>query len=227
MINTLKSNKTTIIGIVLILALLFIQQLTFSPFLKGIGASVGASTFLISRLLMWFCLLVLWFYVLKVEKQKFIVWEEKNYNIPFYIVSVVLMFIIIITGVTCIQKAISLLGLKSNGASLIRIVNIFKKNYWLMIFTALTAGIVEELIFRAYIQPRLEIIFKSPVVAIIISSIFFGLLHFQYGTIMNVLGPIFIGAVFAVHYWKFKNIKILIFSHFLWDFILLSISLKK
>ncbi|MFC3363541.1 CPBP family intramembrane glutamic endopeptidase [Pedobacter fastidiosus] len=209
------------------MALLFIQQLTFSPFLKSIGASVNATTLFISRLLIWFCLLLIWFYSIKFEKQKLLIWEEKNYNIPFYIISVILMFIIIIIGVTCIQKAISLLGLKSNSASLVRIVNIFKKNYWLMIFTALTAGIVEELIFRAYIQPRLELLFKSPAVAIIISSFLFGLLHFQYGTIINVLGPIFIGAVFAIHYWKFRNIKVLIFSHFLWDFILLSISLKR
>lgn len=227
MIETLKSNKNIIIGIVFILALLFIQQLTFSPFLKSIGASVNATTLFVSRLLIWFCLLLLWFFTLKFEKQMFMMWEEKNYNIPFYIISVILMFVIIIIGVSCIQKAISLLGLKSNSASLVRIINIFKKNYWLMIFTAITAGIVEELIFRAYIQPRLEIIFKSPAVAIIISSLFFGLLHFQYGTIINVLGPIFIGAVFAVHYWKFRNIKVLIFSHFLWDFILLSISLKR
>ncbi|MBC6112390.1 CPBP family intramembrane metalloprotease [Pedobacter sp. CCM 8938] len=227
MIKTLKSNRSVIIGVIFILALLFIQQLTFSPFLKSIGASVNATTLFISRLLIWFCLLLIWFYSIKFEKQKLLIWEEKNYNIPFYIISVILMFIIIIIGVTCIQKAISLLGLKSNSASLVRIVNIFKKNYWLMIFTALTAGIVEELIFRAYIQPRLELLFKSPAVAIIISSFLFGLLHFQYGTIINVLGPIFIGAVFAIHYWKFRNIKVLIFSHFLWDFILLSISLKR
>lgn len=227
MIKTLKSNRSVIIGVIFILALLFIQQLTFSPFLKSIGASVNATTLFISRLLIWFCLLLIWFYSIKFEKQKLLIWEEKNYNIPFYIISVILMFIIIIVGVTCIQKAISLLGLKSNSASLVKIVNIFKKNYWLMIFTAITAGIVEELIFRAYIQPRLELLFKSPAVAIIISSFLFGLLHFQYGTIINVLGPIFIGAVFAIHYWKFRNIKVLIFSHFLWDFILLSISLKR
>ncbi|MGK4568498.1 CPBP family glutamic-type intramembrane protease [Flavobacterium sp. 3HN19-14] len=33
--------------------------------------------------------------------------------------------------------------------------------------------------------------------------------------------PFIIGTVFAVYYWKFRNIKILMICHFLWDFILL------
>ncbi|PWS26483.1 hypothetical protein DHW03_17035 [Pedobacter yonginense] len=225
--DTVKSNKRIIIGVIFILALLFVQQITFSPFLKSIGATANGITVFTSRLLMWFSLLLLWFYTIKIEKQKFIIWEEKNYNIPFYIVSVILMFIAIIIGIVFIHKIVALLGLKSNSASLVRIIAIFKTHYWLMVVTAITAGIVEELIFRAYMQPRLEHLFKSPVSAIVVSSVLFGLLHFQYGTLINVLGPIFIGAIFAIHYYKFRNIKVLILSHFLWDFILLTLSLKK
>ncbi|MGH2565030.1 MAG: CPBP family glutamic-type intramembrane protease [Ginsengibacter sp.] len=36
---------------------------------------------------------------------------------------------------------------------------------------------------------------------------------------MNVVGPVFIGIVFAFYYWKWRNIKVVILCHFLWDFI--------
>lgn len=92
-----------------------------------------------------------------------------------------------------------------------------------MVFTALTAGVTEEFIFRGYLQPRLTVIFKNPYAAIILSSLLFGLLHFKYGTLANVIGPIFIGLIFSLYYWKYRNLTVLILCHFLWDLISLLI----
>ena len=68
------------------------------------------------------------------------------------------------------------------------------------------------------------IIFKNPYLAIIVNSMLFGLLHIKYGTVINVLAPIFIGFVFSYYYWRFKNIKVVILCHFLWDLIAIFIS---
>ena len=93
-----------------------------------------------------------------------------------------------------------------------------KNNYPLLIFTCLTAGITEELVFRGYLMPRLQLFFKNNYASIVISSLLFGLMHVGYGTIFQVVGSMMIGLVFAIHYQKFRNIKILIFCHFFWDF---------
>jgi len=100
-------------------------------------------------------------------------------------------------------------------------MDVFKSNYWLMTFTCITAGITEELVFRAYLMPRIQALVKGPYVAIIGSSIVFGLFHIGYGTVMNVVGPFVIGIIFSIYYYNYRNIRVLILSHFLWDYILL------
>ena len=102
---------------------------------------------------------------------------------------------------------------------LLQLSSIFKNNYFLIVFTCLTAGVIEELLMRAYIQPRIEKIYNSPVLGITVSALLFGILHSSYGTIGQVVVPFFIGIVFAVFYKKYSNIKILIICHFMFDFI--------
>jgi membrane protease YdiL (CAAX protease family) len=95
-----------------------------------------------------------------------------------------------------------------------------------LVFSALTAGITEELIFRAYIMPRLLIFFKNAYLPIVVSALFFGLMHVSYGTLMQVLGPFYIGVIFGIYYYKFRNIKVLIVCHFLWDLIALLVKTR-
>ncbi|WP_194140249.1 CPBP family intramembrane glutamic endopeptidase [Flavobacterium hungaricum] len=100
---------------------------------------------------------------------------------------------------------------------------LFKKSYFLLFFTCVTAGITEELIFRGYLLPRLEIVLKNKISAIVLSSILFGLMHIGYGTLLHIIGPTVIGLVFAFQYEKYRNIKILILCHFLWDLLILTL----
>jgi membrane protease YdiL (CAAX protease family) len=84
----------------------------------------------------------------------------------------------------------------------------------------------EEIIFRGYLLPRLEILLKNKNLSVIISSLFFGLIHYGYGTSIQIIGP-HSNRAFGVHYQKYRNIKILIICHFLWDLIALLVKLAK
>ena len=96
----------------------------------------------------------------------------------------------------------------------------------LKFFIAFTAGVVEEFIFRGYLLPRLQLFFSSKHWPIVIGAILFGLAHFRYGTIMNVAGPIILGLIVGYHYQKYRNIKVLIITHFLYDFVVLAMQFQ-
>jgi hypothetical protein len=177
------------------------------------------ATFFISRLIYWLALALLWLYAAKIEKQPVLIWKEKRYTALQYTGSFFLIFLILIIGMVLINFLYSLTGLNKTSTALADTIDILREHFLLAFFTSLTAGIVEEFIFRGYIQPRLERILKNSTAAIIISSLLFGLLHYKYGTVINVIGPFFIGLVFAVYYWKYRNIKMIIFCHFVWDMI--------
>jgi membrane protease YdiL (CAAX protease family) len=102
-------------------------------------------------------------------------------------------------------------------------VILLKKNNLLLLFTVFTAGITEELINRGYIHSRLEALTNNKNVAITASSLLFGILHYTYGNFYQIIGPFVIGLVFAFYYSKYRNIKILIICHILWNLMALLI----
>ncbi|SER58692.1 CPBP family intramembrane glutamic endopeptidase [Pedobacter rhizosphaerae] len=221
------STKSPIIGVTIVIALLFGAIIFMSKLFQLLHLPVGGQTIFISRLIFWLLLLATWAYATKLEGQKLILWKEKDYNFWFYPLSIIGMFFLIAFSAAILGLIVKIFHLETESVAIKRMIKIFKNNYALLLFTAVTAGITEEVLFRGYIQPRLEMYFKNPYIAIVVSSILFGLLHCTYGTVINILGPIFISLIFAVHYWKFKNLKILIFSHFLWDFVLLEIAIRR
>jgi len=206
-------------GIAFILTWLFLVSLISLPFsLHWLGlAKLTPTVFFISRIFYWIGLILLWLYCTKIEKLKLLIWEEKKYKPFYYILSIIIIILIIYAGSFGIQKLLSLAKLETKSSTLGELVGIFKTNKFLLVFTAITAGFTEELVVRGYLQTRLAIIFKNPWVAIIVSSLLFGLLHYKYGTLHNVIIPVFIGLIFAYHYWKYRNIKILIICHCLID----------
>jgi membrane protease YdiL (CAAX protease family) len=225
--------KPKLLKIITGIALAFLL-LSFFPlggstsFLRSIGLQkVNASFFFITRLYSWLCVILIWLYAIKIEKQPLLLWEEKKQSLKIYILSILSLFGIIFAGMLFIQAILHFTHLNNKSNVLSNLVIIFRQNKWLMLFTAITAGVTEELIFRGYLLTRLELLFKNTHVAIFISSILFGLLHLKYGTVFNVLGPFFIGLVFAYHYKYFKNIKIIILCHFLWDIMAMLILVNK
>lgn len=119
---------------------------------------------------------------------------------------------------------LQLCGIKNDTSYIQKLVPILQQYKVYIPIISITAGIVEELVFRGYLFPRFEEIFKNTDIAIILSASVFGLLHISYGTIAQVAFPFLFGVVAALHYKKHRNIKTLIYAHFLWDFLLLCIT---
>lgn len=221
MTDYLKTTKKSVLigGILFLLLILFtvaasFQLLEYTNFSKQI-------TFFISRLAIWVCLLLLYMYSIKIERQPFLLWPEEKYSLKFFIKSVVkLMFSLFLTMLV-VYFIFKITDSNIDSKTMNEIMNLFKNNIFLILFTSITAGVTEELIFRGYLVPRLEILLKNTHVAILTSSILFGLIHYSYGTLIQIIGPVFMGIIFALHYQKYKNIKILIMCHFLWDLLAL------
>lgn len=213
------------VGIVLTFVLLALSMLYSIPLINHFFhfKTITADLFFYNRLSLWLVLLLILAYNFFIENRSFFVWEDKKYSFGFYFAAVICLYFICAIGGAFLNAIIMLLTHEKVSDKLLQLSSIFKNNYLLIIFTCLTAGVIEELLMRAYIQPRIEKIYKSPVLGIIISALLFAILHSTYGTIGQVVVPFFIGIVFALFYKKYSNIKILIICHFMFDFISLMV----
>ncbi|MGL5438842.1 MAG: CPBP family intramembrane glutamic endopeptidase, partial [Filifactoraceae bacterium] len=72
-------------------------------------------------------------------------------------------------------------------------------------------GFSEELIFRGYFLERFRSIFKSDILGILLSSILFGLAHYNKG-ISNIIAASFIGIIFSISKLKFKDCDVIALS---------------
>lgn len=209
------------VGIVLTFVLLAFAMLYSIPLINQFFyfKTITADLFFYNRLSLWFVLLLILIYNFFIENRSFFVWEDKKYSVGFYFGAVVCIYLICAIGGAFLNGIIMLITHEKVSDKLMQLSSIFKNNYFLIIFTCLTAGVIEELLMRAYIQPRIEKLYNSPLLGIIISSLLFAILHSTYGTIGQVVVPFFIGIVFSLFYKKYSNIKILIICHFMFDFI--------
>lgn len=209
------------VGILLTFVLLAAVMLYIFPVISmmtGVQV-VTAKVFLISRVAIWMVLGIIILYSLLAEKQTFLLWKEKKYPVLFYLKAVLALYFICSFGGAFLNAAIQLLMNEKISDKLLQLSSVFKDDYFLIVFTCLTAGAVEELLMRGYLQPRIEKIYNSPLAGIMVSALLFGILHSTYGTISQVIVPFFIGVVFAVFYKKYSNIIVLIICHFMIDFI--------
>ncbi len=226
--TTSKSiQKRTIIGIIIVL----IIQLILMPFLNNALLRLlkleehNIFTFFLSRIIYWVSLLGVFLYSIKVEKRQILIWKGKKRSILFYLISSLCLTIIIYSLTVINHLVVNYFSPQEVSPQISRLIEIFNKNIWLVFFTSITAGLVEEVIFRGYIQTRLVEVTKNKIIGIALSATTFGLLHLGYGTIINILDPILLGIIFSIHYQWFKNIKILIILHSLYDIIILWLNL--
>lgn len=178
---------------------------------------INPAALYLSRLVFWSCLGLVWLYARFIEKQKLLIREEKKYSFLLYCASVIAVLAGLTIALGFVGETLKKLGYDENSARFDEMLKLFRGNYFLIFFTSVTAGFVEELLFRGYLLSRMELVFKSPVIAIFLSSILFGLMHFGYGTVYQLVGPFIIGLGFAFYYWQFRNIKVVIFCHCIWD----------
>ncbi len=218
-------NGRYTLGVLLTFVLLGGVMLYVFPavqFISG-GKAGSAAAFAYSRIVLWLVLLITFMYSLLIEKQSLLLWKDKTYPFGFYLKKIFSLYLICAVGGSFLNFLIRFFTHESMSSKIVQLSYIFKNNYSLIIFTCLTAGIVEELLMRGYIQTRIERIYKNQYAGVFVSAVLFGILHSAYGTIGQVAVPCFIGIVFAMFYKIYSNIKILIICHFMYDFISLMI----
>ena len=192
-----------------------------------LGTTTMNGTFIfIAELLYWLTLLFVWLYSSNIEKQNLLIWQEKQYGFWMHIKSILAIFGMIILIALPILAVLNHFHLVQESRRAVELRTLLQANRPLLLFACLTAGVTEEFIFRGYLLPRFEVFFKNPHIAIILSSVLFGLMHLGYGTISQVVGPLIIGLVLGYYYWRYCNIAIPIICHFLWDFMSLSLTIK-
>jgi membrane protease YdiL (CAAX protease family) len=205
-----KSESRKVIYSVLIIIGLHICWLLTSLFLRDMYI---AGRMLITRTTYWLCFGAICWYAARIEKQPLLLWPEKRHPFVFYIGSLVLMLLMIVLIAVAIALPLSRMGFKPSNL----VLQILTLPLSIKLYTVITAGVVEELVFRGYIQSRLQLLFKTEYPPILLSALCFALLHASYGTLINILMPFIIGLIFAFHYYKYRNIKILIICHLLID----------
>ncbi len=214
------------LGILFILLVLFLSSLLgTTPFLHFFGLTTVNLTLLIfSRVLYWFFVLLLWWYATNVEQTSFLLNKTNQLTTFDFGVHVVLLMVVLYLIIPFFGFAMFKMGMVHKSKKIEELWVLTKGRWWLIVLISITAGFVEEMIFRGYIQPRLQQLTKSPVVAILVTSLLFGALHYRYGTLINVVGPFVIGIILGIYYFRYKQIAVVITCHFLWDFISLSVS---
>ncbi|MFH0884444.1 MAG: CPBP family intramembrane glutamic endopeptidase [Candidatus Micrarchaeota archaeon] len=83
-----------------------------------------------------------------------------------------------------------------------------------LLFAVVGAPLTEELFFRAFLVPR---------TGIVISAIVFGLLHFAYGSVVEVLGALVIGLVLGASYKFSKSVAPCMLAHLLYNAISITV----
>lgn len=219
-LNTIDAKKSTILtGIIWAIILFVVPALGFRYFYTVIDPSLSISNkFVISRIIFWLWLLAIYLYCVKIEKQPFLLWGESRYPIGTYVASVFLTLLTIFVGAFIIALFIKHIGFNNYSEVVQEIKHL---SIPVKLLGVLTAAFVEEFIFRGYLIPRLNLFFRNVHLPILISAILFGLGHIKYGTVTNTIGPFFIGLVFGYHYYRYRNIKILIICHFVIDYLAL------
>jgi membrane protease YdiL (CAAX protease family) len=220
-----KSNQTTrttqtSIGLVLWVVL----QVGLFASIRGLihfNPRITASTlFLVSRIFFWCCLFAIWLYAVRVERLPLLLWKEKRLGTGNFIVSVIVLLIVAFLGSAIVAILLKMMGLLQQSPV---IKWLLAMSLPLKLFAVISAGVIEELYFRAYLMSRLQLYFKGPWPGIILSALVFGLVHAGFGTIVNLIVPFYIGLLFGWYYKQYRNIKVLIICHFLIDLISLVI----
>ena len=176
-----------------------------------------------SRFIYWGVVVVLLFYAFKIERQPLLLWKEENNTIGFFLLSVFLLYLSSI-GAAIISAIPILLGEHENNAVIKKITALITGHQAMIFFIALTAGVTEELIFRGYLLTRLSQWLKNNVAAVIVSSLLFAALHYKYGSLRELIFTFLIGMIFSIYYIKYRNIKAVIVTHFLIDYINMNIA---
>ncbi len=208
-----KRQYNTIILAGIAIAVLFAPIVDTLLFLKNF---LPLWRLIISTAVTWITLPVLYQYAIKVEDRPFLLWEEQKFNVFFFIISIIVLFLLVF----CAQLIAIIpfrLGFHDDYTVMHYWNKIIKQNMFMVFFICMSAGITEELLLRGYILPRLTLIFKSNYAPVILSALVFSLLHLGYHNVSECIFTFLFGLICAVYYIKYQNLTVLVVFHFLFD----------
>lgn len=216
-----KKSYGQILGIIGICALMYsVSNFSVSIILENFNQEKPTVPIVFfNRILLWVCLFLFFLYVKYYLKEKFIPWEEQNLSLWKTVVSIIGIIGFLVVGFVVLVLIIQSMDFATQWEGIDDIRKLTLQNLPLLIFTCFTAAVIEEILFRGYILPTLSNITNSVNLGIIISSILFGLMHLSYGTAHQVIIPIYFGIIFSTYYSKFRNLKVVIFCHFIWNLV--------
>lgn len=220
MTETITLSKKQIVPGIGIMLLLFITPMVLG-YWGILKTNRNIFSLVIHECYVWFILFVVYMYATKVEKRKLLILPESDLTLKQTLKNIFRLILSFVAMSIAVNVILHLVGIKNDSISIQKLIPILRQYKIFILIISITAGVVEELVFRAYLFTRLEELFKNSDTAIVISAILFGLLHISYGTIAQVAFPFLFGVLTALHYKKHRNIKTLIYTHFLWDFLLL------
>jgi membrane protease YdiL (CAAX protease family) len=217
-----QSTPVILYGIGLTIVLFFAWQFGFRYFaLSRAHELSSASLFFISRLGYWVFAGIIYWYATRAERQPLLLWPNSREKAAWYIKTVLLILMSTVAGTIIIGLSLKYMGFKMDSNA---IKTMLKFSVPLKLLAVVTAAFTEELIFRGYLIPRLQLYLNNRHAAIIFAAALFGLGHMGYGTAVNMLVPLFIGLLFGYHYYRYRNIAALIICHFIIDFVSLILS---
>ena len=176
MTDSLPKPSTILGGILLTLLIMLvlstgIEMLALRPLIP----KHFEVAYFIDRTFYWASIAVLWLFATKVEKQPLLIWKDNRYSIGTLLSHLVALLFITVICVYLAGFLISWMTHEGPTKLAPKVAEFLRDKMFLLFFTALTAGVTEEIIFRGYLQTRLEQLLKNPYWAIFISSLIFGL----------------------------------------------------
>ena len=210
----INQKQIQIFGI-LLLILIFAGIFSFG---KSISSAFEINStinkFFLSRILLLLIPLTAYFFSRFVEKDYFFLWKNSPKKLIFYLGVVGFIFVVFpIIGLS-VKYLLDILKLNSPE---VKSIENFRNFPILLLCASIFAGVFEEIIFRGYLIPRLMNLTKNKIFSVIISSAVFALAHFRYGTLAMIINPFLFGVVLGILYIKYRNLKVLILAHCLWD----------
>lgn len=203
-----------ILGIVISLAFPFICRYLLIPRHTDLQHQL-----LYSRFVFYAEVFTLFLFARYVERSPLLLWTEQRYRFFPYLLLIGIAFVLAFGAGMVANIVVAILHWHEDNRIMIRYMRLISHSWWMLIFCAATAGITEELIFRAYLLPRLQLLFNNPYAAIVFNSVLFSAMHYGYFNLREIIFTFLFSLAFGWHYQKYRNIKVLIIVHFLVDFI--------
>jgi hypothetical protein len=130
--TTLQNHKIShiLVGILATTLLLLLFSFFGSTMLINWGGinRLNGLVYFETRIFYWTCLLLIWLYSIKVEKQNLLIWKEQNQKIRTYIKLAGVLFAIQFIGTLIIQWVLSFTHFNKNSTYLTEMINIFQQN---------------------------------------------------------------------------------------------------